>query len=180
MTNTLLSLSSLILYPSQSTFFRRGSQLMESIPYTSRLLLYIFKKETQFKYQIITDVFPLDFISLKRRFQLSYILSSPYNLFKLRLLILTRSLQIIPSISRTYLSSNWLERECWDMFGLFFNEQRDLRRILTDYGFKGNPLRKDFPVTGYLEISYSDQDKRIFSLPLQGLEVLRLGTHQIS
>jgi NADH-quinone oxidoreductase subunit C len=73
-----------------------------------------------------------------------------------------------------YLSANWLERESWDMFGVFFLNHPDLRRILTDYGFEGYPLRKDFPLVGFLEASYDDEQKRVSLLPVKLSQAFRV------
>ena len=75
--------------------------------------------------------------------------------------------EMLPSIAGVYKSSIWLEREIWDLFGIFFSEHPDLRRILTDYGFKGFPLRKDFPLSGYVELIFSDEYKKVIYIPLE-------------
>ena len=73
----------------------------------------------------------------------------------------------IPSIENIYRSAGWFEREVWDMFGIFFSNHSDLRRILTDYGFEGHPLRKDFPLSGYVESRYDESEKRILVEPIE-------------
>jgi NADH:ubiquinone oxidoreductase subunit C len=73
----------------------------------------------------------------------------------------------VPSITNLYPAAGWFEREVWDMFGIFFSNHPDLRRILTDYGFSGHPLRKDFPLTGYVEVRYDDSEKRVITEPIQ-------------
>jgi len=95
------------------------------------------------------------------------LLSIPFNI---RLIIKVSSPSkntTFPSLISLYSSANWLEREVWDMFGLFFSTHPDLRRILTDYGFQGFPLRKDFPLTGFVELIYSEEEKRIVYVPLE-------------
>jgi NADH-quinone oxidoreductase subunit C len=81
--------------------------------------------------------------------------------------------QAIPSIGDMFDSANWLEREVWDMFGVVFENHNDLRRILTDYGFEGHPLRKSFPLMGYMEIRYDEQDKRIVFEPVSFMQEYR-------
>ena len=73
----------------------------------------------------------------------------------------------VPSVSSIFSSANWWEREAWDLYGIFFSDHPDLRRILTDYGFIGHPLRKDFPLTGYLEVRYDDEQKRVVYEPVK-------------
>jgi NADH:ubiquinone oxidoreductase subunit C len=80
----------------------------------------------------------------------------------------------VTSLSSLYNSSIWLEREIWDLFGIFFNQHPDLRRILTDYGFDGFPLRKDFPLTGYVEVRYDDEKKRVLQEPLEVSQEFRV------
>jgi NADH-quinone oxidoreductase subunit C len=73
----------------------------------------------------------------------------------------------LPSVTQIYEGANWLEREVWDLFGIFFTDHQDLRRILTDYGFQGHPLRKDFPLTGFIELYYNDSTKRLSYEPVE-------------
>ena len=80
----------------------------------------------------------------------------------------------IPTIEKIYPSAGWYERETWDMFGIFFQENKDLRRILTDYGFEGYPLRKDFPLSGYVEVRYDDAQRRVVVEPLEMTQEFRL------
>jgi len=159
--------------PLLSALFLRGTQLLEQISTAHKKHLYFFRKEAHLRYQVIMDVFALDTIVIKRRFQLNYLMTSPKNLEKVRIFLLTKLLKTIPTITRGYFSANWLERECWDMFGLFFTKNRDLRRILNDYGFEAYPLRKDFPVTGYSEVFFDEQKKQVSIVPLQGIEEFR-------
>jgi len=79
----------------------------------------------------------------------------------------------VPSATKLFNSANWYEREVWDLYGVFFNDHPDLRRILTDYGFEGHPLRKDFPLTGYTEVRYSEEHKRVVYEPLQLTQAFR-------
>jgi NADH:ubiquinone oxidoreductase subunit C len=86
---------------------------------------------------------------------------------RIRIKTLVDELTPIDSLVNVYSSSNWFERETWDMFGIFFIEHPDLRRILTDYGFEGHPLRKDFPLSGFVEVRYDDTEKRVITEPLE-------------
>jgi len=121
----------------------------------------------------LADICGVDFLQFKQnRFALLYIFR---NIFMQEnvIFILPAHNGIINSLSDIYPSSNWAEREIWDMYGIFFNGHEDLRRILSDYGFEGHPLRKDFPINGFLELRYDDVKKRILSEPIQVTQEFR-------
>jgi NADH:ubiquinone oxidoreductase subunit C len=109
---------------------------------------------------------------IKARFQFFFVLTSLVYNYKL-FIYSTLVNNFFPSLSKNFKSSVWLEREIWDMFGLVFMSHPDLRRILTDYGFFGYPLRKDFPITGFVEIRYSELHKRIVTLELSLVQEFR-------
>ena len=135
-------------------------------------LLSMLKKSSMTKFTVMADICIVDNPQNINRFELSYnLLSVKYNF---RLFIKTYTSAYINSISNLYASSNWIERECWDMFGVFFINHPDLRRILTDYGFDGFPLRKDFPLTGYIEVRYDDEKANIVYEPLELSQEYRL------
>jgi len=113
------------------------------------------------------DVTAVDYPSQDPRFQVVYnLLSIQYNS---RVRVKTRSSETLPieSVTSIYCSAGWWEREVWDLFGIFFYNHPDLRRILSDYGFQGHPLRKDFPLTGYVEVRYDDSEKRVITEPVE-------------
>jgi len=117
---------------------------------------------------MITDITAVDYPAKEFRFEIVYnLLSLQYN-SRVRAKVLTNELTPVDSCMSLFSTASWFEREIWDMFGVFFSKHPDLRRILTDYGFEGHPLRKDFPLTGYLEVRYDDSDKRVF---VENLEV---------
>ncbi len=125
-------------------------------------IINFFKKHMNTKYEILSDIAVVDFLKkLKTRFQLNYNLLSIKNLNRLFIRFYIKDKVIVQSITKIFNSSNWYEREVWDTYGIFFKNHTDLRRILTDYGFEGHPFRKDFPLSGYLEIRYDDNVKRI-------------------
>lgn len=135
-------------------------------------LLNILKNSSITKFTVMSDICVIDNPQNVNRFELSYnLLSVKYNF---RLFIKTHTSAYVNSICRIYASSNWIERECWDMFGIFFIDHPDLRRILTDYGFEGFPLRKDFPLTGYIEVRYDDEKANIVYEPLELSQEYRL------
>ena len=86
---------------------------------------------------------------------------------RIRVEVRTDTASAVPSLCNLFLSAEWNEREAWDMYGIFFSDHPDLRRLLTDYGFEGHPLRKDFPLTGYVEVRYDDEQKRVVYDPVK-------------
>jgi NADH dehydrogenase (ubiquinone) Fe-S protein 3 len=129
--------------------------------------LYFLRDHTNTQYKILIDVTAIDYPSRTLRFEVVYnLLSIEYNC---RIRVKTCVDEITPLDSSTvlYSSAGWWEREVWDMFGVFFSGHPDLRRILTDYGFEGHPLRKDFPLTGYTEVRYDDSEKRVITESLE-------------
>jgi len=124
-------------------------------------ILTFLRDHTLCRFKLLMDITATDFPSFKNRFEVTYnLLTLTYNI---RILVksLTNENFKIPSTFQQYQSSEWLEREIWDLFGIFPQEHQDLRRILTDYGFTGFPLRKDFPLSGYNEVRYDDKFKKI-------------------
>jgi NADH:ubiquinone oxidoreductase subunit C len=101
------------------------------------------------------------------RFAIIYNLLSVRYTSRLRIKVLIQENNLVPSATSVYNSANWLEREAYDMFGVIFSGNSDLRRILTDYGFEGHPLRKDFPLSGFVEVSYQDSLKRVVAKPIE-------------
>ena len=129
-------------------------------------LVTFLKYHTNCQYKLLSDLCVIDYPTRSNRFELVYnFLSIQYN-SRLRIKILFNELQSISSITSVFRSANWWEREAWDMFGVFFIDHPDLRRILTDYGFEGYPLRKDFPLSGFTEVRYSELKKRVIYEPL--------------
>jgi NADH-quinone oxidoreductase subunit C len=123
--------------------------------------IYMLKMHTGFQYRLLMDMWGVDNTTGKKRFELNYnILSIKYNK-RVIIKVFLETKQTIETITTIYESAGWLEREVWDMFGIQILKHKDLRRILTDYGFEGNPLRKDFPVSGYYETRYDEKSKRV-------------------
>lgn len=130
-------------------------------------LLAVLKNHHQFQFKTLISITAVDYPTEKNRFELNYFLLS-YKL-NTRIIIKTSTNDITPitSITTLYSSASWYEREVWDLFGIFFSNHPDLRRILTDYGFDGFPFRKDFPQTGFLEVRYDDEKKYVLYEPLE-------------
>lgn len=119
------------------------------------------------QYKMLVDLTAIDYPSREARFVVVYNLCS--HAYNCRLRVKTNVDEITPleSCTQVFSSASWWEREAWDMFGIFFSNHPDLRRILTDYGFTGHPLRKDFPLSGYTEVRYDDSEKRVISEAVQ-------------
>lgn len=125
--------------------------------------LYFLRDHMNTQYKVLIDLTAVDYPSRPARFEVVYnLLSVQYNS---RIIVKTCIDEItsIESCTKTYSCATWYEREVWDMFGIFFMNNPDLRRILTDYGFSGHPLRKDFPLSGYKEVRYDDSEKRVIT-----------------
>jgi len=188
-----------IKYPSGWATLYNTYQLLQTIPrliktiyiqglathviITSQYLKSIallLKKATLLNYQQLIDIVTYDRPGKFLRFTLLYNLLTLHYNNRLLLTLQTSEVNAIPSISQLYPSSGWLEREVWDMFGIFFSDHFDLRRILTDYGFTGFPLRKDFPLTGFTETFYNEEQKRVVYQPVELSQETRHFTYQRS
>ena len=115
----------------------------------------------------LIDVTAVDYPEREQRFEVVYHLLSLHHNQRLRVKTRTDENTPVPSVVPVFRCASWFERETWDMYGVLFSEHPDLRRILTDYGFEGHPLRKDFPLTGYVELRYDDEQKRVVYEPVQ-------------
>ena len=125
------------------------------------------KSNENCKYKQLIDIAGVDYPENEKRFELVYLFLSHENNLRIKLLIKFEINQSINSITKIFPSANWMEREVFDMYGIKFKNHPDLRRILTDYGFKGHPLRKDFPLTGFNEVRYSEKDKKVIYEPVK-------------
>jgi len=130
------------------------------------------KNHTNTQYKLLMDITAVDHIGdssegEEKRFEVVYILLSIQYNSRLRITTYVDELTPLESLVPLFKSAGWYERETWDMFGIFFSNHPDLRRILTDYGFEGHPLRKDFPLSGYEEVRYDDSEKRVIHESLQ-------------
>ena len=139
----------------------RNESVVKTLSIYLPSLIILLKIHTPFYYRQLIDITAVDYTNKKKRFEVNYQLLS--IIYKKRLCVSFNIFEEISinSISFLYPSAGWYEREVWDIFGIFFHKHSDLRRMLTDYGFKGHPLRKDFPRTGFVEVRYSDYNKRV-------------------
>jgi NADH-quinone oxidoreductase subunit C len=124
-------------------------------------------------FKLLMDVCGADYPERQQRFDVVYhLLSLKFNR-RVRVRLETDEVSPVPSVVDIFPSAGWFERETWDMYGVFFENHPDLRRILTDYGFEGHPLRKDFPMTGYVEVRYDDEQKRVVYEPVSLVQDFR-------
>ena len=130
------------------------------------VILYL-KSNEKCKFRQLIDIAGVDFPQEEKRFKLIYLFLSHEHNNRIKLSINFETSQLIQSITKIFPSANWMEREVFDMYGIKFKNHPDLRRILTDYGFKGHPLRKDFPLTGFNEVRYSEKEKKVVYEPVK-------------
>src|SRR5688500_96073 len=119
------------------------------------------------EFKQLIDICGVDYPSREQRFEVVYNLLSLKHNLRIRVKVLTDEDTPVPSIAEVYSAAPWFEREAWDLYGIYFSDHPDLRRILTDYGFEGHPLRKDFPLTGFVELRYDDEQKRVIYEPVK-------------
>ena len=130
-------------------------------------VLQFLKSNDSCKFRQLIDIAGVDYPEDEKRFNLIYLLLSHESNIRIKILIRFSLNQLIQSITKIFPSANWMEREVFDMYGIKFKNHPDLRRILTDYNFKGHPLRKDFPLTGFNEVRYSEKEKKVVYEPVK-------------
>ena len=131
------------------------------------------KADQACRFSSLVDITAVDHPERPQRYDVVYHLLSMYQNHRIRLRLAIRADEMVPSIIEVHPSANWFEREVFDMFGILFSGHPDLRRILTDYGFRGHPLRKDFPTTGYTEVRYDEVQKRVVYEPVKLVQEYR-------
>ena len=129
--------------------------------------ILFLKTNEKCKFKQLIDITAVDYPQEEKRFKVVYLLLSHENNFRITIKTNIDEKTKVPSITKIFPSSNWMEREIFDMYGISFKDHPDLRRILTDYGFNGFPLRKDFPLTGHTEVRYSENEKKVISEPVK-------------
>ena len=129
-------------------------------------ILYL-KTNNKCRFKQLIDITAVDYPEREKRFKVVYLLLSHENNLRIVISANIDEKVTVPSITKIFPSANWMEREVFDMYGVNFKDHPDMRRILTDYGFKGYPLRKDFPLTGYTEVRYSEDKKKVISEPVK-------------
>ena len=130
-------------------------------------VILFLKTNDKCKFRQLIDITAVDYPGKEKRFKIVYLLLSHENNLRIVINIYIDEKIAVPSITKIFPSANWMEREIFDMYGISYKEHPDLRRILTDYGFEGHPLRKDFPLSGYTEVRYNEDRKKVISEPVK-------------
>ncbi|MET0362810.1 MAG: NADH-quinone oxidoreductase subunit C [Sphingobium sp.] len=153
-----------------------GASLLETIDHADELTFIVVREEIanaltllrdHAQYQQLMEIAGVDYPDRPERFEVAYHLLSVTRNHRIRVKVSTDEDMPVPTVTHIWPVAGWLEREIFDMYGVVFEGNTDLRRILTDYGFKGHPQRKDFPLTGYVELRYSEEDKRVVYEPVK-------------
>jgi NADH-quinone oxidoreductase subunit C len=130
-------------------------------------LVKYLRDDPELQFVSFIDLCGVDYPEREERFEVVYHLLSPRKNVRIRVKVSTDETTPVPSITGVYAGADWFEREAWDMYGILFTGHPDLRRLLTDYGFDGHPQRRDFPLTGYVEVRYDDELKRVVYEPVE-------------
>ena len=144
---------------SELKLFTDGKDLVE--------VILFLKNNSKTKFRQLIDITAVDYPERDKRFKMVYLLLSHEKNSRIKIEFDIKEGEILSSLTSIFPSANWMEREVFDMYGVEFKDHPDLRRILTDYGFKGHPLRKDFPLTGHNEVRYSEEDKKVIYEPVK-------------
>ena len=171
MTMTLEELSSHVEAKLQGAVERRDITRGELTVVVARdqivRVLTELRDDSDSLFEVLIDICGVDYPERENRFDVVYHLLSPRKNQRIRVKCETDEEKPVPSVVAVFPAANWFEREAYDMYGILFSGHPDLRRILTDYGFQGYPLRKDFPLTGYVEVRYDDEQKRVVYEPVE-------------
>ena len=136
-------------------------------------VLKFLQTDTNCLFEMLVDICGVDYPDREARFEVVYNLLSLRHNQRIRIKLKVDEETPVKSVMSIYPSASWFERECWDMYGIFFSGHSDLRRLLTDYGFDGHPFRKDFPLTGYVEVRYDDEQRRVVYEPVKLTQAFR-------
>ena len=150
-----------------------GELTINATPSSLPGFVEFLKTDSNCRFSTLVDITAVDHPDRDPRFDMVYHFLSMYQNHRIRLKVGVREEDIVPSLVGVHSSANWFEREVFDMFGILFSGHPDLRRILTDYGFRGYPLRKDFPTTGYTELRYDEEQKRVVYEPVSLVQEYR-------
>ena len=145
-----------------------NGELVVNVPRDSVVKVLTFlRDDVNCQFKMLMELCGVDFPEREDRFDIVYCLLSLSLNQRIRVKTQTNTNSAVPSVTGVFSAANWWEREAWDLFGIYFSDHPDLRRILSDYGFEGHPLRKDFPLTGYVEVRYDDEQKRVVYEPVK-------------
>ena len=143
-----------------------GELVIHAVPSKIVSLMEFLRSNPNLQCSTLIDLTAVDYPTRDKRFDVVYHLLSMYQNLRVRIKVSINDDELIPSIFQTHKAAEWFEREVFDMYGIRFSDHPDLRRLLTDYGFKGHPLRKDFPTTGYSEVRYDEVQKAVIYEPV--------------
>jgi NADH-quinone oxidoreductase subunit C len=146
---------------------RLGELMLDTTPDKLTALLTYLRDDPKCLFKQLIDICGVDWPEREKRFDVVYNLLSVKNNQRIRVKLMTDETTPVPSAASVYSSAGWFERETYDLYGVWFSDHPDLRRILTDYGFEGHPLRKDFPLTGFVELRWDDVQKRVVYEPVK-------------
>jgi NADH-quinone oxidoreductase subunit C len=150
-----------------ATEVKLGELMVMARPDAVVRVLTFLRDDPKCLFKLLMDVCGADYPEREKRFDVVYNLLSLKHNQRVRVKAMTDEATPVPSVISVFSSAGWFEREAWDLYGIFFSDHPDLRRILTDYGFQGHPLRKDFPLTGYVEVRYDQEQKRVIYEPVK-------------
>jgi NADH/F420H2 dehydrogenase subunit C len=159
------SITSVVEASNEITIFTEPSKLYS--------LLYFLRDNTNCQFKELIDIVVVDYPQREKRFEVNYLLLSLRYATRLKIKVRVDAYEGLDSLSSLFKAANWFEREAFDLFGVFFHNHPNLRRILTDYGFEGHPLRKDFPLTGFVEVRYDEEKKRVVCESLETAQEFR-------
>lgn len=171
MTEALRDLGEYIAAQLPEAVRRHEVRLGELMVWTTRdqvvRLMKFLRDDSNCLFKLLVDICGVDYPDEEERFEIVYNLLSIRHNQRIRVKLTTDEDQPVPSVTGVFSCAGWFEREVWDLYGVFFSGHPDLRRILTDYGFEGHPLRKDFPLTGYVEVRYDEEQRRVVYEPVR-------------
>ncbi len=144
-----------------------GELTIETAPGELKEVMAVLRDDQRCRFGCLIDICGVDYPDREQRFEVVYHLLSPWLNHRIRVRIATDETTPVPSVIALFPCANWFEREAYDLYGILFEGHPDLRRLLTDYGFQGHPLRKDFPLTGFVELRYDDELKRVVFEPVK-------------
>jgi len=151
-----------------------GDELvLRARPQSVLKVLGFLRDDAQCLFKTLVDLCGADYPDREERLEVVYNLLSVKHNLRIRVKVSTDEETPVPSAAGVYMAAEWNEREAWDMYGIFFSDHPDLRRLLTDYGFEGHPMRKDFPLTGHVEVRYDDEQKRVVYEPVKLMQDFR-------
>lgn len=172
----LNSLYKMLKHHVNCMYYNFGEVIIEVDHTKMKEMINFLKDHENCLYKLLVDIVVIDFPENPYRFKVVYNLCSVKYNVRIKLITTVDEINPLDSITSLYKNAGWMEREVWDMYGIYFEAHPDLRRILTDYGFEGYPLRKDFPLAGYKEVRYDDSQKRVILEPLEMSQEFRVFT----